>query len=82
MRDYAELIKELRCNGMDCDFCAQMTPNGKNCIRRKAADAIEELLEEKRLLSMSVNLQAKIIQHMETVIRANGLPTPPREETE
>ena len=47
-----------------------------------AADAIEELLEEKRLLESNNALQAQIIQHMKTVMMANGLPVPPKEDAD
>ena len=87
MRDYAELSKSVHCCvDCQCEICPRGdTPFGYiECKRKLAddtADAIEELLEWKRLLESKNNLQAKIIKHMETVMKVNGLPTPPKEET-
>lgn len=43
MSEYAALVKELRCGGMDCGYCMQTTQTGTDCVRRKAANVIEEL---------------------------------------
>ena len=59
MRDYAELVKELRCNGMDCGFCMQSMTEGKICVRRKAADAIEELLAKNNELWIQLHVEGR-----------------------
>ena len=44
MTDYNDLIKKLRCQGVDCAMCAQA--NKSKCLKARAADAIEELVAE------------------------------------
>ena len=79
MRDYDATVKNLREAAKGLLFDAMPY---RASVMKDAADAIEELLEWKRLLESKNNLQAKIIKHMETVMKVNGLPTPPKEETE
>ena len=90
MGDYTRLTESMRiCLNVDRDSNCLSECFGCNYIShddhimdmvRDAADAIEELLEEKRLLESNNALQAQIIQHMKTIMKANGLSALPKGE--